>query len=141
MGHHSHSFFKAKMAENGKKHVFDTYLRNPLFYTLICSVGQRVVFSYPILSPKMPTTLKTPYIYPMGHHSHSFFKAKMAENDKKHVFDTYLRNLLFYTLICSVGQRVVLNYPMVSPKVHTTFMTPPDYPIGHHSHLFRNKND
>jgi hypothetical protein len=32
----------------------------------------QVVFNYPMESPKFPTTLMTPYSYPMGHHSHSF---------------------------------------------------------------------
>ena len=30
------------------------------------------MFSYPMVSPKVPTTLMTTYDYPMGHHSHSF---------------------------------------------------------------------
>jgi hypothetical protein len=30
------------------------------------------VFDYPMVSPKVPTALTTPYSYPMGHHSHSF---------------------------------------------------------------------
>jgi hypothetical protein len=48
----------------------------------------------------------------------------MAENASKQVFDnTYLHNLLFHTQICSMGQQVVLDYPMVSPKVPTTLMT------------------
>jgi hypothetical protein len=35
-------------------------------------MGQQGVFNYPIVLPKMPTTLVTPYSYPIGHHSHSF---------------------------------------------------------------------
>jgi hypothetical protein len=63
----------AKMAKNGSKQVYDDiYLHNLLFYTQICSIGQQVVFNYPMVSPKMPTTLMTLYSYPMGHHSHSF---------------------------------------------------------------------
>jgi len=63
----------AKMKENGWKQVFDdTYLHNLLFYTQICSIGQWVMFNYPMVSPKVPTTLMTPYSCPMGHHSHSF---------------------------------------------------------------------
>jgi hypothetical protein len=61
------------MAENGWKQVFDdTYLHNLLFHTQIYSIGQQVVFSYPMVSPKVPTTLVTPNSYPMSHHSHSF---------------------------------------------------------------------
>jgi hypothetical protein len=64
---------RAKMAENGWKLVFDnTYFQNLLFYTQICSMGQQVVFNYPMVSPKVPITLTTPYNYPMGHHSQSF---------------------------------------------------------------------
>ena len=49
----------------------------------------------------------------------------MAENGWKPFFDdTYLHNLLFHTQICSEGQPVVFNYPMVSPKVATILMTP-----------------
>jgi hypothetical protein len=61
--------------------------------------------------------------------------AKMAENGWKQVFDnTYHHNLLFYMQVCSMGQQVVFNYPMVSPKVPITLVTQNDYPIGHHSH-------
>jgi hypothetical protein len=35
-------------------------------------MGQQVVFNYPMVSPKVPTTLMTLCSYPMGHHSHSF---------------------------------------------------------------------
>jgi hypothetical protein len=62
-----------KIAENSWKQVFDdTYLQNLLFHTQICSIGKQVVFNYPMLSLKVPTTLLTPYNRPMGHHSHSF---------------------------------------------------------------------
>jgi hypothetical protein len=61
------------MAEYGRKQVFDdTYLHNLLFHTQICSKGQRVVFNYPMVSPKVPTTLMTPHSYLMGHDRHSF---------------------------------------------------------------------
>jgi hypothetical protein len=53
----------------------------------------------------------------------------MAKNGSKQVFDdTYLRNLLFYTQVYSMGQQMVFNYPMVSPKVPTTLMTPNSFP-------------
>jgi hypothetical protein len=83
------------MAENGWKQVIDnSYLHNLLFQTQICSMGQWVVFNYPKVSPKVPTTLMSPYNYPMGHHNNS----KMAENSWKQVLDdTYLHNFLFYT--------------------------------------------
>jgi hypothetical protein len=63
----------ANMAKNGWKQVLDkTYLHNLLFHIQICSMGQQVVFNYPMVSPKVPVTLMTPYKYPLGHHSHSF---------------------------------------------------------------------
>jgi hypothetical protein len=50
------------MAENGSKQIFDdSYLHNLLFYTQICFMDQKVVFNYPMVSPKVPTTLMTPY--------------------------------------------------------------------------------
>jgi hypothetical protein len=117
-----------------KQVLYDTHLQNLLFYTQICSMGQQVVFNYPIVSPEMPTMLTTLYSYLMGHHSHSF----VIKNDwkwLKTVFDnTYLHNLLFYTQICSMGKLVVFNYPMVSPKVPTTLVIPHSYPVSHHSH-------
>ena len=68
------------MAENGSKQVYDdTYLHNFLFYTQICSMGQQVVFNYPMVLPSVPTTLMTQCKYPMGHHSHSF----VAQNGRK----------------------------------------------------------
>jgi hypothetical protein len=86
---------------------------------------------YSMVSPKVPTTLVTPNGYPVSHHSHLW--TKMAENGWKQVFNTYLQNLFSYTLNYSMGQQMVVNYSMVSPKVPTMFMTPYDYPIGHHS--------
>jgi hypothetical protein len=85
----------AKMAENGSEQVYDdTYLHNLLFHTQICSMGQQVVFNYPMVSPKVSTTLMTLYSYPMGHHSHSF----VSRNGRKQSFDDpYFHNLLFYT--------------------------------------------
>jgi hypothetical protein len=73
----------AKIAENGWKLVFDnTYHHNLLFYIQVCSMGQQVVFNYPIVSPKVPITLVTQNDYPIGLHSHSFWATwpKMVEN-------------------------------------------------------------
>jgi hypothetical protein len=62
-----------KMTENCWKQVFDdTYLHNFFFHTQITFMGQKVVFIYPLVSPKVPTTLMTPNSYPMGHYNHSF---------------------------------------------------------------------
>jgi hypothetical protein len=75
MSYRSHSFKVEKLEKIRQKWLkicFCWYFQNLLFYTSICSIGQQVVFSYPMVSPNMPTTLTTPYSYPMGHHSHSF---------------------------------------------------------------------
>jgi hypothetical protein len=49
---------------------------------------------------------------------------KLAENGWKEVLDdSYLQNLLFYTQICFMGQGVVFNYRMVSPKVAAILVT------------------
>jgi hypothetical protein len=81
----------SKLAKNGWKQVIDdTYFHNLLFYTQICLMGQLVVFSYPVVSLKVPTTLVTLNYYPMSHHSHSFKVkklAKLAENGWKKFFD------------------------------------------------------
>ena len=80
----------AKMKENGWKQVFDdTYLHNLLFYTQICSIGQWVMFNYPMVSPKVPTTLMTPYSCPMGHYSHSF----VSKNGRKRLKTGFWRYL------------------------------------------------
>jgi hypothetical protein len=80
----------AKMAENGSKQVYDdTYLYNLLSYTQICSMGQQMVFNYPMVSPKVPTTLITLYSYPKGHHSHSFV-TRNSQKWLKIVFWQYL---------------------------------------------------
>jgi hypothetical protein len=85
------------MARNGSKQVYDdTYLHNLLFYTKIYSMGQQVVLDYPIVSPKVPTTLRTLYSYTIGHHSHSFV-SRNGQKQLKQVFDdAYFHNLLFY---------------------------------------------
>jgi hypothetical protein len=64
---------RTKIAENGWKQVFDDiHFRNHLFCTQICSLSQWVVFNYPLVSPKVLTTLRTLHSYPIAHHSHSF---------------------------------------------------------------------
>jgi hypothetical protein len=84
----------AKMAENGLKQVFDdTYLHMFFFYTEICSMGQQVVFNYPMLSPKMPTTLVTPNSYPMGHYSLSL----VSKNGRKRLKTGFLMILTSIT--------------------------------------------
>jgi hypothetical protein len=90
----------AKMVENGSKQVYDdTYLHNLLFYTQICSMGQQVVFNYPMVSPKVSTTLMTLYSYPMGHHSHSF----VSRNDRKRLKTGLWRSLLPQPLILYIS--------------------------------------
>jgi hypothetical protein len=65
------------MAKNGSKQVFgDTSLHNLLFYKQVCSMGQKMVFNYHMVSAKVSTTIVIPYSYPMGHHSHSFVSKK-----------------------------------------------------------------
>jgi hypothetical protein len=65
----------------------------------------------------------------------------MAENGWKQVFDnTYLHNFLFYSQACSMGQQVVFNYPMVSPKENTLLMVPYSFPSSHYSNLFVRKD-
>ena len=72
----------------------------------------------------------TPYTYPMGYQSHSF----VSKNGRKQVLDdTYLRYLLYYRQISSMGHHVVFNYPRVSFRVPTTLMTPYSYRMGHHN--------
>ena len=72
--------FWAKMVEYGWKMCFDdANLYNLLFYSQTCFKGQWWVFRYPMVSLKVPTTLMTPYKYPMGHHSHSF----VSQNGQK----------------------------------------------------------
>ena len=92
------------MAENVWKQVFDdTYLRNLLFYSHKCYMGQQVVFSQHMVSPKVPTTLVT-QIVTLWATIATHLSAKMAENDWKQVNDNiYFRNFLFYTQICFFG--------------------------------------
>jgi hypothetical protein len=95
-------------------------------------MGQRVVIHYPMVSPEVPTTLMNPYIYPMSKNNQKLLKTGFD--------DTYLHNFLFHTEITFMGQKVVFNYPLVSPKVPTTIMTPNSYPMGHYNHSFVSKN-
>jgi hypothetical protein len=82
------------MIKNGWKQVLDNiYLHDFLLYTQLCSIGQQVVFNYPMVSPEVPTTLKTPYRYNMGHYSLSFV-IKTAENR----FSTLLTSIIFYSI-------------------------------------------
>jgi hypothetical protein len=101
-------------------------------------MGQLVVFSHPITSPWVSTTLKTPYSYPSGHHSYWF----VTKNGRKRLKNMFLMftSITFYPQICFKGQWVVFNCPMVSYKVPTTLMTPYIYPMGHLSHSFVRKN-
>jgi hypothetical protein len=103
------------MAQNSWKEVFvDTYPDNLFFHTQICSLGQQVVFNYPIVSPKVPTTLVIPNSYPMGHYSRSLVtcEPKKAKNGWKQVFDdTYFHNLLFYPQVwANKGCLIILWY-------------------------------
>jgi hypothetical protein len=110
MGHYNHSFV-SKKAKNGSKQVFDnTYFHNLLFYTQVCFMGQQRVINYYMVSPKVSTKLVTPYSYPMGHHKHSF----VSKNGRKQVLNvTYLHNHLLYTQVCSMGQKLEFNYPIL----------------------------
>jgi hypothetical protein len=130
----------AKMAENDWKQVCDNiYFWNFLFYKQICSMGQQVEFKYPIVSPTVPTTLRTPYSYPKGHHTHSFV-SKNGQTVKNSFFILTSKTSYSTYKFFSMGQQVVFNYPMVSPKVPTTFINLFDYPIGYHRHSFVSKN-
>jgi hypothetical protein len=78
-------------------------------------MGQEVVYNYPMLSPKVPTSLMTPRSYPMGHYNHSFVSKNGRKQLKTGFLEYFPLNLLFHTQICSMGQLVLFNYPMVSP--------------------------
>jgi hypothetical protein len=87
----------AKMIKNEWKQVFDdSYLHDFLFYTQVCSMGQQEVFNYNIVSPKGPTTLKTPYRYPMGHYSHSFV-TKNSQKLLKNMFLAIFTSITSYS--------------------------------------------
>jgi hypothetical protein len=129
------------MAKTGWKQALDNiHLHNLLFQTQISSMGQQVVFNYPLVSRKVPTTLVTPYSYPMGHPSYSFVSKNGQKSLKQAYDDIHLHNLLFQTQICSRGQLVVLNYRSVSPKVPTRLVILYSYPMGHPSYSFVSKN-
>jgi hypothetical protein len=86
------------------------------------------------------STLVIPYSYAMGHQSHSFV-SKTGQKRLKTGFSGYLPP---YPLILHTnmfyGQQVLLNYPMVLPKVPATLKTLHNYPMGNHSHSFVSKN-
>ena len=125
---------RAEMAENGWKQIFDdTHFQNLLFYTQICSMGQQIVFNCPMVLPKVPSTLTTPYSYHMGHHSHWF----VSKNGQKRLKTGFWRYLLPKPPIL---HKNMFNYPMVSPKVHTLLMTLYSYPISHPRYSFLSKN-
>jgi hypothetical protein len=70
-------------------------------------MGQKVVFNYLMVSPKVITNLMIPYSYPMGHHSHSFL-SKIGQKWLKTGFWQYLppQPLIPHTsmFLCSMGQ-------------------------------------
>jgi hypothetical protein len=124
------------MAENSKKHVFNTYLWNLLFYTLICSMGQQVVF-------KVPTIFMIPYHdYPRGHHSHSF----VSKNGWK-----WLKNMLL-TMLNSITSYSMHKYVLRANEWCSIFLWYQhrcmlnswphnySYPMGYQSHSFVSKN-
>jgi hypothetical protein len=114
-----------------------TYHHNLLFHRQICCMGCQVVFNFPMVSLKLPTTLLTLHIYPMGHHTHLFVR-KNGRKPLKTGFWWYLDNS-YSTHNYYMGQRVVFNYLRVSPKVPTTLMTPYSYPRVYHSNSFVSK--
>ena len=128
------TYLWAKMAKNGWKQVFDnTCLHNILFYTQICLWANRwysVILWY---HPKCLLHL-WPQISTLWATIATHLRAEMAENGWKQIFDdTHFQNLLFYTQICSMGQQIVFNCPMVLPKVPSTLTTPYSYHMGHHA--------
>ena len=52
-------------------------------------VSPKVVLNYPMVSPKVPTTLMTPYSYLMGQYGHSFV-SKISQKQMKTGFWRYL---------------------------------------------------
>jgi hypothetical protein len=136
MSHHSHSFV-SKNGQNGWKQVFDNnYLLNLLFHIQVCSMGQQVIWYHPRCLLHSWLQIVTLWATISTH-----LWAKMAENGWKQVFDnTYFHDLLFHTQVFFMGRQVVLNYPMVSPKVPTTLITPYSYPMDHYIHSFVTKN-
>ena len=83
------------MIKNGQKQVFDN-THDFLFYTQVCSMGQQVALNYPMVLPKVPTTLKTPYRYPMGHYSHSFV-TKKSQKLLKNMFLAIFTSITYYS--------------------------------------------
>jgi hypothetical protein len=60
-------------------------------------MGQWVVFIYPMVSHKVPTTLMTPYSYPMGHYSYSFVR-EISRKWFKNMFLTMLTSITSYSI-------------------------------------------
>jgi hypothetical protein len=92
----------AKIAKNSWKHVFVfgvTYLHNLFFYTQVCTMGQHVLFSYPMISPKVPTILMTLYSYPIGHQSCSFVNNNGCKH-WKNIFLTMLTSIISFYYFC-----------------------------------------
>jgi hypothetical protein len=88
----------AKMDKNGWKQVFDnTYLHN----TQVYSMGQLQLFKHPMVSPKVSTTLMTPYCCLMGHYSHSFISKNLPKTVKNRVL-TILTSITSYSTDKSV---------------------------------------
>jgi hypothetical protein len=107
------------MAENGLKQVFDnTYVHNLLFYTYVCSMGQQVVFNYPMLSPKVPTSLITRSSYPMGHHNHSYV-SKIGQKQLKTGFWWYLPVILYTSMFYGLTSGVQLFYGITQGAYYT----------------------
>jgi hypothetical protein len=124
-----------------EKHVFgDVYLHNLFIYTQICLRGQQVVFSYPMVSYKIPTTLMTPYSYPMGNLSYSFMN-KNGQKRLKKCFLMMLTSITSYSthkyfLRVLIGIR--LSYGI--SQGGTKLISPYSYLAGHCSHSLVSKN-
>ena len=91
------------------------------------------MISYPIVSSKVPTTLTTPYSYPMGYRSHSY-ESKNGQQWLKTDFWRYLspkplilHTNMFYGLISGVqlsygirGRYFFLNYKLCPERTSQT---------------------
>jgi hypothetical protein len=74
MGHHIHLF----VSKNGQK-LLKTGFRGYYLHNKNKFYGQQVVFNYPMVSPKVPATLKIPYSTLWATIA-THLLAKMAEN-------------------------------------------------------------
>jgi hypothetical protein len=119
----------AKITKNGWKLDFeDTYLHNVLIYTQIYSMGNKWCSTFLWYHPRCLLHSRS-HIVTLRVTIASHLWAKMADNGWKQFFDeNSYPHLLFYTQICSLGQWVVFNCPMLLPKVPTTLLTPYSYP-------------